>query len=146
MLGAALIPVVFMMAALLLPILRLIAPALHSVPDNPLEALARQGPYQSVLFGFVVIVGGGLREELQRAFMLHRFEQHLGGRAIGVVVLSTAFGLGHFEQGWDAVVATGVIGAFWALLYLRRRSSVAPIVSHAGFNAFEVLRVAVLGA
>ncbi len=33
------------------------------------------------------------------------------------------------------------LGAFWAILYLRRRSSVAPIVSHAGFNALEILRV-----
>ena len=31
------------------------------------------------------------------------------------------------------------------MVYLRRRSSVAPIVSHAGFNSLEVLRVALIG-
>jgi membrane protease YdiL (CAAX protease family) len=61
------------------------------------------------------------------------------------VVLSIAFGLGHVVQGWDAVVGTGVLGAFWAVLYARRRSVLAPMVSHAGFNALEVLRVAVWG-
>jgi membrane protease YdiL (CAAX protease family) len=86
-----------------------------------------------------------VREELVRAFLLRRFERHLGGAAVGVVVLSVAFGLGHFDQGWDAVITTGMLGAFWALVYLRRRSSIAPIVSHAGFNSLEVLRVAVSG-
>ena len=61
-------------------------------------------------------------------------------------MLSVAFGLGHIVQGWDAVITTGLLGAFWAVLYLRRRSSVAPLVSHAGFNALEVLRVAIVGA
>jgi membrane protease YdiL (CAAX protease family) len=87
-----------------------------------------------------------LREELQRAFLLHRFEQHLGGAWVGVIVLSIAFGLGHFVQGWDAAITTGALGAFWAVLYLRRRSSVAPVLSHAGFNSLEILRVAVWGA
>jgi membrane protease YdiL (CAAX protease family) len=61
-------------------------------------------------------------------------------------VLSAAFGLGHIVQGWDAVIGTGALGAFWAVLYLRRRSVVAPMISHAGFNALEVLRVAIWGA
>ena len=62
----------------------------------------------------------------------------------GVVVLSAAFGLGHLLQGRDAVVATGAMGAFWALIYLRRRSSVAPMVSHAVFNSLEVLAIFVM--
>jgi membrane protease YdiL (CAAX protease family) len=63
-----------------------------------------------------------------------------------VIVLSAAFGLGHIVQGWDAVITTGALGAFWAVIYLRRRSVVVPVVSHAGFNSLEVLRVAVTGA
>jgi membrane protease YdiL (CAAX protease family) len=144
MLGIVLVPVVFGIVIALLTVLRQAAPGLHSVPVNPLEQLARQGLYQSVLFGFVAIVGGGVREELQRAFMLQRFEEHLGGGGLGVVVLSVAFGLGHVDQGWDAVVTTGFIGAFWAVLYRRRRSTIAPMVSHAGFNGLEVLRAALL--
>jgi membrane protease YdiL (CAAX protease family) len=65
---------------------------------------------------------------------------------VGVVVLSIGFGLGHIVQGWDAVITTGALGAFWAVLYLRRRSSIAPIVSHSGFKSLEVLRVAIWGA
>jgi membrane protease YdiL (CAAX protease family) len=143
--GAQLIPVVFLVVVVALNVLRVVAPWLHNVPTNPLEQLAGT-PGQAVVFGVVAIVAGGVREEMQRAFLLRRFERHLGGAYVGVVLLSLGFGLGHIVQGWDAVITTGLLGAFWALLYLRRRSTVAPLVSHAGFNAVEVLRVAVWGA
>jgi membrane protease YdiL (CAAX protease family) len=143
--GAGLIPVVFLLVVVALNVLRVVAPSLHNVPTNPLEQLAGT-PAQAAMFAVVAIFAGGVREEMQRAFLLRRFEQHLGGAGVGVVLLSIGFGLGHVVQGWDAVITTGLLGAFWAVLYLRRRSSVAPLVSHAGFNALEVLRVAVGGA
>jgi uncharacterized protein len=142
LLGLLLVPVVFLLVVVLLNVLRLWAPWLHNVPENPLELMAADGPLAAAMLGLVAIVAGGIREELQRAFLLRRFERHLGGPVIGVLILSAAFGLGHFVQGWDAVITTGTLGAFWAVLYLRRRSSVAPIVSHAGFNSLEILRVA----
>lgn len=143
--GLLLIPLVFLIVVVLLNLLRVLAPGLHNVPENPLEALARGGPADAALFALVAIFAGGVREELQRAFLLRRFERHLGGMVVGIPVLSVAFGLGHVQQGYDAVIATGVLGAFWAVVYVRRRSSVAPIVSHAGFNSVEVLRVALTG-
>jgi len=142
---AGMVPLVFLGVGILLNTIRLFAPSLHNVPSNPLEQLATT-PGQAALFSLVAILAGGLREELQRAFMLRRFEQYLGGAVVGVWVISIAFGLGHLMQGWDAVVTTGTLGAFWAWIYLRRRSSIAPIVSHAGFNSLEILRLAVLGA
>jgi len=145
LLGLMLIPVVFVVVVVLLNGLRLWAPWLHNVPTNPLEQLAAGGATEAAMFGLVAIFAGGVREELQRAFLLHRFEQHLGGAWVGVFVLSVAFGLGHFVQGWDAAITTGTLGCFWAVIYLKRRSSVAPVVSHAGFNALEILRVAVVG-
>lgn len=143
--GLLLVPAVFLLVVVLLNVLRLTAPWLHNVETNPLEQLAAT-PGQAAIFAVVAILAGGVREELQRAFLLQRFERHLGGAAIGVVVLSAGFGLGHVVQGWDASVTTGALGAFWAVVYLRRRSVIAPLVSHAGFNSLEVLRVAALGA
>ena len=139
--GVALIPVIFLFVVILLNGLRLLFPGLHNVPTNPLEALAGNSAEEAAMFGLLAIVPPGVREELQRAFLLHRFEQHLGGAMVGVVVLSTAFGLGHYVQGWDAVITTAALGAVWAVLYLDRRSSVAPVMSHAGFNSLEILRV-----
>ena len=141
--GLLLAPVLLVSVGLLLNFLRLFWPSLQNVPTNPLEGLATT-PGNAVVLGLVAIVAGGIREELQRAFLLRRFERYLGGADVGLIVLSTAFGLGHYVQGWDAVITTGILGAIWASMYLSRRSSVAPVVSHAAFNAFEVLRAALL--
>lgn len=142
--GLLTVPLIFLMVGILLNTLRLFAPGLHNVQTNPLEQLATS-PRQAPLFAFLAIVSGGVKEELQRAFMLHRFERYLGGPTVGLVVISTAFGLAHWIQGWDAAITTGALGAFWAGMYLRRRSSIAPVVSHAGFNSLEILRVALVG-
>ena len=57
---------------------------------------------------------------------------------VGVVVTSLLFGAGHRIQGYDASIATGLLGAFWGVIYLRRRSVVAPVVSHSGFNLLQL--------
>jgi membrane protease YdiL (CAAX protease family) len=85
-----------------------------------------------------------VREEIQRAFVLRRFEQPLGGGAVGVFIFSLAFGAGHTIQGWDAAVTTGILGALWGIIYLRRRSVVVPLVSHSGFNIAEIVRYTLL--
>jgi membrane protease YdiL (CAAX protease family) len=115
------------------------APALHTVKNNPLEGLltSRRDIW---LFGLVVLVAGGVREEIQRAFLLHRFEVWLGGGTVGLVVTSIAFGAGHLLQGYDAAIVTGLLGAMWGLVYLRRRSIAAPMVSHAGFDLLQILQ------
>jgi membrane protease YdiL (CAAX protease family) len=119
--------------------IQLLAPTLHTVEHNPLQDLV-QRPRDAWLFAVVVVVAGGVREELQRAFLLHRFDRWLGGPAVGVVVASLAFGAGHLLQGVDAAITTGLLGAFWGVVYLRRRSAVAPIVSHSGFNLVQIVQ------
>lgn len=121
--------------------LRSWAPWLHNVPENPLAALTRD-PRSLAIFALVVVLAGGVREEVQRAFVLHRFRQHLGGATLGLWLFSVAFGLGHLLQGYDAAILTAVLGLTWGTLYLRRGSLVAPVVSHAAFNLMEVLRQA----
>ena len=99
-----------------------------------------RGLRDAVIFAVVVMVAGGVREEVQRGFIAHRFGQYLGGALWGVAVYSVFFGLGHFEQGYDAMIATGVLGLVWGLLYISRRSIVAPMVSHAAFNLAQLLK------
>ncbi len=137
--GLLSVPFVVAMVLALTLLIRTFMPFLHNVPDNPLEGLlgTQAGLW---MFLVVVIVAGGLREELQRAFLLHRFKHDLGNAGAGLVITSIAFGLGHTLQGWDAAILTGALGAAWGLLYLQRGSAVAPIVSHSLFNTGELLR------
>jgi membrane protease YdiL (CAAX protease family) len=44
------------------------------------------------------------------------------------------------EQGYAAAIATGVLGAGWGVVYLLRRSVIAPVVSHAGFNLAQLVK------
>jgi membrane protease YdiL (CAAX protease family) len=123
--------------------LRRLVPSLHNVPINPFEPLIRT-TRDAGLFSVIAIVAGGLREEAQRAFLLRRFSTHLGGPAVGLALTSVAFGAGHLVQGFDAAVATGLLGCAWGLLYLRRQSAVGPIVSHAAYNSAQVLQLMLL--
>jgi uncharacterized protein len=138
------VPVLLVAAAVLLAS-QYIAPWLHNVADNPLAGLLHS-PRDRWLFAIVALVAGGVREEVQRAFLLTRFEQHLGGARTGLIVTSVAFGLGHLLQGFDAALATGTLGFIWGAMYLWRRSAVAPMVSHAGFNGLEIARYLVVGS
>jgi membrane protease YdiL (CAAX protease family) len=85
-----------------------------------------------------------VREEIQRGFVLRRFEQYLGGGAVGLLLFSAVFGLGHVEQGRDVALATAVLGAFWGAIYLRRRTVAPAMIGHAGFNLAQIIKFAVL--
>ncbi len=142
-LGLPLTLVTLAIAIAVLGTVQQFAPWLHTVPENPLQDLLGS-PRDAWLFAIVVVVAGGVREELQRAFLMNRFERWLGGGTVGVVVTSIGFGAGHLLQGVDATLATGLLGAFWAIVYLRRRSCVAPMVSHAGFDLMQLVQYLVL--
>ena len=137
-LGLMLVPLVVLFMSGAMWWLRELWPGLRTVPENPFEAIARSAAGALALL-LVAFVAGGIREELQRAFLLHRFRQDLGGPLVGLVVSSAIFGVGHVVQGWDAVLVTAALGAFWAVLYLARGSIVASVVSHALANSAQVL-------
>lgn len=137
-LGAAILPALFIQVALIVGALRVFAPWLRTVPVNPLGTLL-DTPFEAAVFALVVIVAGGLREEIQRAFILHRFDQSLGGAWLGLVLFSVMFGVGHIEQGADVAVTTAALGGFWGALYIVRRTIVSASVSHAGFNVLQVI-------
>jgi membrane protease YdiL (CAAX protease family) len=138
------IPLVFLLALVTMLTVRLLVPALDDVAVNPLETLTTS-PGHAAMFAAVAVIGGGVREEVQRAFILHRFRQHLGGAGVGLVLFSVVFGLGHSLQGMDVAITTAALGLFWGLVYLRRGSVVAPVVSHSGFNTAEIVRAAIVG-
>lgn len=138
--GVLSVPVAMTIVIVVSLIVRRFAPSLRNVPDNPLEAFVGT-PAGLWMFLFVVIVAGGVREELQRAFLLHRFRFDLGQPWMGVFITSLAFGMGHTLQGLDVAIITGVLGALWGVIYLVRGSAVAAMVSHSLFNSGELLRV-----
>ena len=147
-LGLITTPVVLVGAMIVVATIRVLIPGLHNVPVSPFDAFF-DTPLRALTFTVVAMVAGGVREELQRGFLLHRFEQQLGGQWLGLAIYSAAFGAFHYTQGWDVAIVTGLLGLFWGWLYIRRRSVAASMVCHAGFNGTQVLQemvVKMLGA
>ena len=144
-LGLALVPACFGLVIATLAAVRLLWPGLHNVPINPFEDLIRSRG-DATIIATVAVLSGGIKEELQRAFVLRRFEHHLGGAWVGLVVFSVVFGAGHFIQGRDVGVVTTLLGLFWGVLYLRRGSAVASAVSHSVFNVAQIVQFVVLGS
>lgn len=143
-LGVGLVPVIFGAVVLVMLALRAAWPGLHNLEANPFEALVRSR-LDALVLGVLVIMTGGLKEEVQRAFVLHRFDQQLGGARLGLVLYSLVFGTGHIIQGYDVAIVTALLGMAWGTVFLWRRNVVAPAVSHAGFNAAQVLQFAMFG-
>jgi membrane protease YdiL (CAAX protease family) len=137
MLGLKLVPAVFLAVITIVLALRMLFPSLHNVQTSPLEAYLSD-PVGAAVFLVVVVLAGGVREELQRAFILHRFAKYLGGVKLGLVIFSVTFGLLHIEQGYDVAIAIGLLGLLWGVLYVTRKSVIAPMVNHAAFNAAQV--------
>ena len=143
--GIAILPAVFMLVMIVLLLVLRFAPYLHNVTRNPLEDMLRTRG-DAIVFAVVVMIAGGVREEVQRGFIAHRCGQYLGGALLGVTIYSVFFGLGHFEQGYDVMIATGLLGLAWGFVYVVRRSIVAPMVSHAAFNLAQLLKYLALAA
>jgi membrane protease YdiL (CAAX protease family) len=137
-LGVMLTPLVLFASVFVLLLIQQFLPWLHNVARNPFEDLIRT-PAQALLFAFIGVIAGGVREEVQRGFILHRFDQYLGGAPVGLVLFSVVFGAGHALQGDDTAIVTGLLGLAWGIMYIRRRSIVSPMVSHSVFNVTQTL-------
>lgn len=155
--GLLLVPVAFAAVTGLVLLFRLVAPWMQNVQQSPLDAFMRT-PFDAAIFFVVVVLAGGVREELQRAFILHRADHchfyfvvggrrfHLGGIRQGLALFSIAFGLLHVDQGYDVAAAIGLLGLFWGVLYVRRRSAVMGMVNHACFNGAQVAQAMIARA
>lgn len=135
--GLALVPLTFLTVVALVTAVRAVAPWMHNVKVSPLEAFMRH-PLDAAIFLVVVVLAGGVREELQRGFILHRFGQRLGGMWVGNLSFGLAFGIMHFDQGWDIALVIGLLGLAWGAFFIRRGSVLVSVANHAGFNAAQV--------
>jgi uncharacterized protein len=105
---------------------------------NPLIEIIRT-PQQLGLFIFSALIAGGIKEELQRAFILSRFRKYLGGSLAGLILWSLAFGAGHYAQGVQGIVVASIFGFIFGMIYLISGSLVAPIVAHSIYDTLALL-------
>ena len=110
----------------------------YLMEENPIMALA-SSPADMAWLASSALLAGGIKEELQRAFILGKFRDYLGGLPVGLILWSAAFGAGHSHQGVAAAVTTGLFGLVFGLVYIWRGSLVAPMVAHGLWNLGALL-------
>jgi membrane protease YdiL (CAAX protease family) len=94
----------------------------------------------------ISVFAGGFVEELQRVFVLTRFEKRFGrpGLVFAILASSAVFGHGHLYQGVGTAIGTGLAGVTYSLLYLRRRSALEPMAAHACADVIAVIAATML--
>jgi uncharacterized protein len=135
--GLALVPIFFAINATVAIFFKNYLPRFY-MEQNPLVENLHT-PQQFALFVFSAIIAGGIKEEMQRAFILSRFRTYLGGAAAGLVLWSLAFGTGHYVQGAQGMVIASLYGFIFGLTYLLSGSLVAPIVAHSAYDSLAIL-------
>ena len=135
--GVAVVPLLFGAVVLVRLLFQIWLPQ-HLSESNPLlEMIQDETDLGLLLFSSIFV--GGIKEEIQRAFILVHFRNHLGGTVPGLILWSVFFGAGHSFQGVDFAVAAGVLGLLFGLLYLWRKHLAAPIVAHALYDVVTLL-------
>jgi len=135
--GILLVPVLVFLNGLVGGFFRLFLPRYFS-DRNPLMEIIHT-PEDLALFIISVLVAGGVKEELQRAFILTRFRQHLGGAWLGLILWSGVFGAGHYIQGLQGMIIAGLFGLLFGAVYLLRANVIAPMVSHGLYDAAALI-------
>jgi uncharacterized protein len=136
-LGLALVPFLFIINAIIAIFFKLYLPQYY-IDKNPLTELIRT-PQQLILLIFSALIAGGIKEELQRAFIITRFRIHLGGAGVGLVLWSIAFGFCHYIQGVQAILVATVYGFVFGIIYILSGSLIAPIVAHSAYDTLVLL-------
>jgi len=135
--GLGLLPVLFLLNLIVSEAFRVFLPE-HFTNRNPLTDLIHT-PQELGLFIISVILAGGIKEELQRAFILTRFEHYLGGVRLGLVLWSIAFGAAHYIQGMQATVIAALFGFIFGAVYIARENIIAPIVAHGLYDVLTLV-------
>ncbi len=137
MAGLAIVPILLVLTVVVAAVFQEFFPK-YFLERNPLTELIRT-PQDLALFIATALIAGGIKEELQRAFILRRFQAYLGGGKIGLITWSVVFGLGHFVQGAQGMVAAGIFGLIFGAVYLMRGNLIAPIVAHGAYDTVALL-------
>jgi membrane protease YdiL (CAAX protease family) len=102
-----------------------------SQPTPGAEAFLKpHGAAQLVLAGVLVVVVAITEETIFRGYLLLRFSAVSRSMAFAVVLSSFIFSIGHGYEGGAGVATVGMMGVIFALVYLWRRSLVAPVTIH----------------
>ena len=117
-----------------------------SLPSTPLPfSAATKSPLEILLAFVLVVVVAWAEETIFRGYLILRFRT-ITASPLGAVLLSSfVFSLGHGYEGSAGVLTVGFMGFVFGLVYLWRKSLVAPITIHFLQDLSGILILPLLG-
>jgi membrane protease YdiL (CAAX protease family) len=117
-----------------------------SIPSTPLPSFLAARSAAQFLLAFLLVVIVALAEEtIFRGYLILRLKAVTASPTAAVLLSAGIFSLGHGYEGSAGVVTVGVMGAVFALVYLWRRSLVAPMMMHFLQDFIGIVLVPLLG-
>src|SRR5262249_27513482 len=99
-------------------------------PRAPPASLVARSPAELGLAAVLVVVVAWAEETIFRGYLLARLRTVTGSTTLAVVLSALLFALGHTYSGPAGVAGVTLLAIVFSLVYLWRRSLVAPIVLH----------------
>jgi membrane protease YdiL (CAAX protease family) len=85
---------------------------------------------QRIVATVMVLIVAVSEETIFRGYLILRFRSITRSAVAAVVISSFIFSIGHGYEGLGGVIIVGIMGAVFAVIYLWRKSLIAPIVMH----------------
>lgn len=108
--------------------------------------LTPHGSLQLALAFLLVVVVAIAEETVFRGYLILRFENLLPSAGGAILLSAFIFSLGHGYEGGVGVVTVGIMGIILALVYVWRRSLVAPATMHFLQDFLAVILLPLLAA
>ena len=102
-----------------------------SAPSTPLPSFLAAKGYSEFVLAFVLVVVVALAEEtIFRGYLMLRLRNVTQSIPAAIILSAVIFSLGHGYEGSAGIATVGLMGVALAVVYVWRRSLVAPIVMH----------------
>jgi uncharacterized protein len=127
-LGLVLYPAMLVVLAIVSLLLGAIG--VNTSPSHP--GFLDPGTHAEVSLAAVLVAVVAIAEEtVFRGYLLLRLRELTHGIVPAIVIASLLFAFGHTYEGMAGVLVVGLMGLVFALVYVWRKSLIAPIVMHA---------------
>lgn len=117
-----------------------------SAPSTTLPSfLVARGMTKFLLALVLVLIVALSEETIFRGYLILRFKSVTASPTAAVLLSAVIFSLGHGYEGSAGVITVGVMGLVFALIYIWRKSLIAPIVIHLLQDFMGIVLLPLLG-
>jgi len=144
MLGIVLYVPFFFFAGFVEELFRALGLSVPSIPAPPF--LVPKTGADFVLAGFLVVVVAISEETMFRGYLITRLAGVLNSAPVALILSSAVFAIGHGYEGGVGMATVGVMGLIFGLIFLWRKSLVAPMTMHFLQDFIGIVLVSLLKA